>query len=205
MRYLLSCTILLLLLGTTVGMAQVIYNNASTVSESYQRGLSGVIDAQGQKNLSDSQAAINLTDARSNQIDNQVKSVNAYWEKKSVYQQHQQQEFYEIQQDRAKKLQRNALQPLTSQEFDRTTGKITWLKVLTQSQYDEYRNTLDELFRKRAVNGYLSSDDYLLAQSTNKAFRAALTAQRDDYPGPILSQITRFVLKLNREMNDNLG
>jgi hypothetical protein len=29
--------------------------------------------------------------------------------------------------------------------------------------------------------------------------------QRDEYPAPILSQMVRFVLKLDREMDDNLS
>ena len=58
--------------------------------------MSSVIQAQGQRNLSNSQAAINLTDARSNQIDNQVKSVNAFWEKKDIYDAHVQQELAAI-------------------------------------------------------------------------------------------------------------
>ena len=46
--------------------------------------VSNVIAAQGQRNLSNSQAAINLTQARSAQIDNQLKSVNAYWQKQDI-------------------------------------------------------------------------------------------------------------------------
>jgi hypothetical protein len=192
-------------LGTTAAWAQVVVNNASTAGESYARGVGGVIQAQGQKNLSDSQAAINLTDARANQINNQVNSVNAFWQKRAVYEQHLQEKNYETQQSRARKLERIGLENLTSEQFDRTTGQVTWLKVLTQSQYDENRKTLEALFQKRAENGYLSSDDYLLAQTTNKAFRDQINAQRDDYPRPILEQMNRFLVQLNREMNDNLS
>src|SRR5262245_34433251 len=87
----LSYVAALFMLGSMAATAQVIYNSASTAGEGYARGLSSVIEAQGQRNLSNSQAAINLTQARSSQIDNQVKSVNAYWEKKDIYSQRQQQ------------------------------------------------------------------------------------------------------------------
>src|SRR4051795_20495 len=83
-----------------IAQGQVIYNSASTAAEGAANGLSNVISAQGQKNVSDSQAAINLTQARSAQIDNQVKSVNAFWEKNEIYSQHQQQEFSQIQKQR---------------------------------------------------------------------------------------------------------
>ena len=55
--------------------AQVIYNSASTAAEGAANGMANVMQAQGQRNLSNSQAAINLTQARSSQIDNQVKSL----------------------------------------------------------------------------------------------------------------------------------
>lgn len=205
MRYLPFYVIVLLVLGSSVVRGQVIYNNASTAAEGYARGTGGIIQAQGQRNLNNSQAAINLTDARSSQIDNQVKSVNAFWEKKDIYNQHQQEENYKIAQRRDMLLEKNRLQPLTSQEFDRTTGQITWPKVLEQSQYDAYRNTLDELFQKRAKYGALTSDDYLAATTASKDWRTMLNTQRDVYPGPILSQMVRFVLKINRELDENLS
>lgn len=196
-----------LLLGLMVPVAagQVVYDATPTTAYgSYQRGLGGVINAQGQKNLSDSQAAINMTDARSNQIDNQVKSVNAYWEKKSIYSQHQQQQFAEIEQQRSAYMAKNALGTLNPKDFDRTTGAITWPAILAQSQYDQYRKPLDSLFKKRAYDGALSGDEYMQATTDIKEWRAAITAQKDEYPGPILDQMLRFVLKVQRELDNNL-
>src|SRR3954468_6245046 len=97
MKRILALVIALVVFGATAMKAQVIYNSASTAAEGPANGLSHVIQAQGQRNLSDSQAAINLTQARSSQIDNQVKSVNAFWEKNAIYSEHQQQQFADIQ------------------------------------------------------------------------------------------------------------
>jgi len=191
--------------GSAVATAQVIYNSSSTAGEGYQRGAASIISAQGDRNLSNSQAAINATQARSNQIDNQVKSVNAFWEKNDIYQQHLQQQNYKIEQRRDAFMAQNRVQPLTPEEFDRTTGRVTWLKVLEQPQYDKYRNTLDEMFKKRAYAGALTSDDYMAAMNASKDWRAFLNTQSGTYPGPILSQMIRFVLKLDRELKDNLG
>lgn len=185
--------------------AQVIYNSASTAAEGYANGMSNVIQAQGQKNVSDSQAAINMTQARNQQIDNQVKSVNAYWEKKGVYSEHQQQQFTQIQQQRAAYLARHGLTSLTPEEFDRSTGTVNWLKVLEQKQYDPYRLTLDKLFKQRAYVGALTGDEYIEATAACKDWRQALSKQRDVYPWPILDQMIRFVLKVNRELDENLG
>jgi hypothetical protein len=192
-------------LASTIAIGQVIYNNASTAGESYARGVSGIIQAQGQRNLNNSQAAINAEDAYSAAIDNSTKSVNAFWEQKDIYKARQQQEFAEIGRKRSEYVARHGLQPLTPEEFDRTTGQITWLKVLEQKQYDPYRNTLDQLMKKRAYQGALSGDEYMQATAASKEWRAMLAKQKDVYPQRILSQMTQFILKVSRELNDNLG
>jgi hypothetical protein len=192
-------------LASTIAIGQVIYNNASTAGESYARGVSGIIQAQGQRNLDNSQAAINAQDAYSAAIDNSTKSVNAFWEQKDIYKARQQQEFAEIGRKRSDYLARHGLQPLTPEEFDRTTGQITWLKVLEQKQYDQYRSTFDELMKKRAYQGALSGDEYMQATAASKEWRAMLAKQKGVYPPRILSQMTQFILKVSREINDNLG
>src|SRR5215213_717198 len=192
MNRILALVVALLVLGASVMKAQVIYNSASTAAEGYANGMSNVISAQGQRNLSNSQAAINLTQARSSQIDNQVKSVNAFWEKQGIYSQHQQQEFAEIQQQRQFYLSRHGLTSLTTEEFDRTSGTVNWLRVLEQKQYDEYRLPLDKLFKQRAYAGALTGDEYIEATAALKGWRAMLAKQRTVYPEQILSQMIRF-------------
>jgi len=205
MRYFPALAAALLLFGSTLAIGQVIYNNASTSGESYSRGIGGIIQAQGQRNVNNSQAAINAQDAYSMAIDNSVKSVNAFWEKKDIYNQRKQQELAQIAQKRSGYLAKHGLKSLTTEEFDRTTGQITWPKVLEQKQFDQYRNTLDELMRKRAYQGALTGDEYMQATAASKEWRAMLAKQKDVYPPQILSQMTRFVLKVTREINENLG
>src|SRR3954462_6981175 len=130
MKYQSIIALAVLLVGGSATVGQVIYNSASTAAEGYANGVSNIISAQGQKNVSDSQAAINLTQARSAQIDNQVKSVNAFWEKNEIYSQHQQQEFSQIQKQREFYLSRHGLVSLTPEEFDRASGTVNWLRVL---------------------------------------------------------------------------
>ena len=199
------CASLLIVWCASAGQAQVVVDQAATAGESYARGMSGIISAQGQKNLSDSQAAINLTDARSNQIDNQVKSVNAYWEKKGVYQQHVDAENQQIEEARQRYIARRGSLDLSTDEFDRTTGKVEWPKVLEQSLYDPYRTKLDTLFHDRAYNGMLTGDQYVEATGAYNDWRAAILKQKDQYPEPIIQQMLRFLIKVKRELDDNLS
>jgi hypothetical protein len=196
---------LLVVAGASAVTAQVIYNSASTAAEGAANGMSNIISAQGQRNLSNSQAAINLTQARSSQIDNQVKSVNAFWEKNAIYSQHQQEEFANIQKQREFYMSRHALTSLTPEDFDRASGAVNWPRVLEQKQYDQYRTVLDKLMKQRAYAGALTGDEYMEATAANKDWRAMLAKQKNVYPEQILSQMIRFILKVNREINDNLG
>lgn len=205
MKRLSASVVLFVSLLTLIAQAQVIYNSASTAGEGYQRGAASVISAQGERNLSNSQAAINLTDARSNQIDNQVKSVNAFWEKNEIYQQHVEEKLADITAKRNFYLSKHGLRSLSPDQFDRTTGQINWPKVFDQSQYDQYRNTLTELFQKRAYNGMLTGDEYMQATAASKDWRALLATQKSVYPAGVLSQMIRFILGLDRELNDSLG
>ena len=102
-------------------------------------------------------------------------------------------------------LANHGLTSLTPEEFDRTTGTILWPKVLEQSQFNPYRLTLDKLFKQRAYAGALTGDEYMEATGASKQWRALLSTQRKVYPAPILSQMIRFILKLDRELDDNLG
>ena len=205
MKYTPILAVALVGLSASAIMAQVIYNSASTAREGALNGTANVIQAQGQKNVSDSQARINNQDAYSHAIDNSVKSVNAFWEKKDIYNARVQQEMAATDQKRNMYLANHGLKSLTTDEFDRTTGTINWPKVLDQTQYDEYRRTLDKLFKQRAYAGALTGDEYMQATAANKQWRALLSTQQNVYPAPILSQMIRFILKVNRELDDNLG
>jgi hypothetical protein len=77
--------------------------------------------------------------------------------------------------------------------------------VLEQSQYDQYRKKLDELFHKRSYEGFLSSDEYMAATTAMNDWHKMMVSQKDDYPGPILDQMLKFVLSVKRELDDNLS
>jgi hypothetical protein len=197
--------LLVIVWGGSVVEAQVVVDQAATAGESYARGVSGIISAQGQANLSNSQAAINATEARSNQIDNQIKSVNAYWEKKGIYEEHVQQEMAVVEAKRERYIARRGSLDFAPEEFDRTTGTVNWPKVLQQTAYDSYRKTFDTVFHDRSYNGALTGDQYVQANTAYNDWRGAILDQKSEYPGPIIQQMLRFLIKVKRELDDNLS
>jgi hypothetical protein len=194
-----------LVLASSVAIGQVIYNSASTAAEGAANGAANVIQAAGQASLNASQARINNQDAYSKAIDNSTKSVNAFWEQKDIYNARLDQKLAGVTEKRNVYLANHGLGTLTPEQFDRTTGTVFWPRILMQPEYDEYRNTLDKLFKQRAYAGALTGEEYMQATAANKQWRALITSQKNVFPAPIISQMLNFVLRLNREMNDNLG
>lgn len=178
---------------------------SSTPVEGAQRGMADVIRSQGMNNLANSEAAINLGQARSQNIDNQVKATNAYWEKKNIYEQNMAPRRYEEHQEYQKHRARVQLKPITNKDLDPTTGAIAWQPIHKEARYSEFRDPLDELFARRAQYGELSSDDYLQAKQLIKDFRMAITANKSVYPEAPLRSSLRFLLKLDRELDANFS
>ncbi|MEM6798659.1 MAG: hypothetical protein AAF589_04025 [Planctomycetota bacterium] len=179
--------------------------HASTAAEGYARGMADAVRSQGQKNLMDSRAAINREEARSKYIDNRTKSTNAYWERRRIYEENMAEIRYERNLKRQAQRDRQMLTQLTPQQLNPTTGVVDWPALLEEEQYDEFRKPLTDLFAKRGQYGELNSADYLEAKELVREFRAAVTANKRTYPDAAVSNALRFLLKLNRELDNNLG
>lgn len=205
MKYVPIVVLGLAALGTSALTGQVIYNSASTAGEGYARGAASVIQASGQASLNASQARINNQDAYSQAIDNSTKSVNAFWEQKDIYNARLDKKLAAVTEERNTYLANHGVGTLAPEQFDRTTGTINWPRILMQPDYDQYRTTLDKLFKQRAYAGALTGDEYLQATTANKDWRTLISSQKNLYPAPIITQMIQFILRLNREMNDNLG
>lgn len=179
--------------------------HASTAAEGYARGMAEAVRAQGEKNLNDSRAAINREDARSKYLDNRVKAAETYWERRKVYDKEMAEQRYQEGQRRLDQRNRVMLKELSPDQFNLTTGAVAWPGLLKDPSYNDFRKPLDELFAKRAQYGALTSDEYLQAKELVRTWRGAVTARKASYPEAALRNALRFLLKLNRELDNNLG
>ena len=175
--------------------------HASTAAEGYQRGMADVIRSSGQANMMNAKAAGYLEEARAQYLENRYRATEVYYERRKIYDQ-------EVAAKRAKRrasvnryVQRNKILPLTSEEFDASTGEIRWPATLVEPQWDEYRIRIEELFATQAKYGALSSDEYLEALSLTKEWRRAVVAKRSEYPVRVLRDMVRFIHKLDMELD----
>ena len=169
--------------------------------------MSGIISAQGQKNVDDSQARINNQDAYSTAIDNSVKSVNAYWEKKGIYAEHVDAVNAANRAERQRYIaRRGSLDLVAGRIRSHHRRRSFGPRSCEQKIYDPFRTTLDQLFHDRSYNGALTGDQYMQATTAFNDWRAAIMdAEKTNSRTSILQQMLRFLNKVKRELDDNLS
>lgn len=181
--------------------------HSSTATGDALQGMGAAISAQGQKNLDDSMAARNMEEAYSRALDNRSKRVETYRWREDSAKQRQQQQMAEHRAEMEPWLEKKRLKALTPQQYDQTTGAVSWPMLCKDPKYKDYREKLDALLVKRATYGGLSMDEYMEVEKLIKDFRMAITAdsKKYNYPSPPVDQALRFLLSLNRELNEQFG
>ena len=111
---------------------------SATPLEGIARGLGDVIRSIGDANLSNSTAAINLTEARRRQIENQKQWTETYFAMREI---NRQQRDAEIKRQRGnpedwvRYAQAGKPRPLSNHDLDAVTGEIRWPILLTSQDF----------------------------------------------------------------------
>lgn len=158
--------------------------HSSTVEEGVQRGMADVIRSAGAANLMNSAAANNYEDARKKYIENRLQATETYFEMKRVNR-----EYRDANrpapptQDQLIRLSRSRLPDrLGPASLDPLTGRIRWPMALLAEPFAPHRQMLEAIFQERAVNGYITPDQYLAVRQETDAMMDQLRA--------IISQLT---------------
>jgi hypothetical protein len=157
---------------------------ASTAAGSALNGMAGVISAQGQRNLSNSAAAINMTQARKNEIQNQQAATDTYFNMRATNK-------AAVAAERGPKptmeqlayyAQEGAPKPLNTSQLNPVSGGLNWPSALQQPSFDAQRNEIDQLLATQARYGALNYADQTKVRKTIDAMFAQLKAQIDQIP-----------------------
>ncbi|MEN6450604.1 MAG: hypothetical protein ABFC96_08950 [Thermoguttaceae bacterium] len=134
---------------------------ASTAAGSAMNGMSSVISAQGQKNLSNSAAAINWTQAEKNEIQNRQQWTDTYFNMRATNKAATAAERGPT--PTMEQLTRWAKQgepkPLNTSQVNPVTGGLSWPSALQQQGFETQRNEIDQLLAKQARYGALNYAD----------------------------------------------
>jgi hypothetical protein len=190
-----------------MGYGQMYAETSSTVAEAYLKGMSKVIRAEGDYNLSTSQAAINAEEALRQNIQNRQALVKAYFELRKMNRDYRAAERHPgLHGDsKAKVAQVERPRLLTPAELDSQTGKVRWPKLLAANTHAENRELLDAYFAKRASGQTVGTRDMAELRSVVVAMLADLKEQLRAAPPAEYQAANEFLHSLAYEGQRPLG
>jgi len=155
-----------------------------TAAGSALNGMASVISAKGDYNLATSAAAVNMTQAERNEIQNRQMWTNAYFDMRAT--------------NRAARAAERGPNPTMAQlvriaqegvpkqispsQLDPVSGVIVWPTLLKTERYAAGRTELEQLMVKRATEGDLSFADQTKVRQTIDTMFADLKGQIRDVP-----------------------
>jgi hypothetical protein len=173
--------------------------HASTAAEGYANGVGNVMQSAGSYNLQTSQAAINMEQARSMDLDNNLKGTENYFEMRKINTAARKAEEGPglTTEDSWRIAQSNLPKRMTPVELDPVTGKIYWPMTLQAPQFERFRKQLDSLFVQReSAHGGIGYDTYMQIQDTTTAFLADLKKTINDYKAGDYVKMKNFIESL---------
>jgi len=171
---------------------------ASTVAGSSLRGMADVISAQGDYNLSTSAAAVNMTQAQKQYIQNRSAATTAYFQMQETNRQARQKMAgpKPTMEQLARIAQAGMPQPLSPGEVNQVTGQINWPSVLQTERYAAQRAELEGISATLARYGNLAYADQMKTRELILAMASQLKSQIKDIPANDYITSKNFLNKL---------
>ena len=141
-------------------------SGGSTPAGSAMNGMASVISAAGDNKLATSAAAVNMTQAQRNHIQNRQEWTNTYFAMQDTNRaaREAKRKPPPTMEQVAKMAAQGVPQPLSPSQVDPVSGKINWPSTLMQPEFDSQRKALDQVFAARTANGGLGFSDQAKAQ-----------------------------------------
>lgn len=177
-------------------------NRASTPAESYARGSADVIRSKGMAAVDASEAAINVEEARSANMDNRMKWTDTYFgmrEKNKSYRDAERRP-RASREDLYRWAKEGAPDRPTESDLDPLTGSIAWPRGLQIPALDDEREEMDELFKSRAkTGGSTQLNTVNEIRTTADDMKKTLKKHIKDMPTSDYLASTKFLEGLNYE------
>ncbi len=175
--------------------------HASTAAEGYARGMADVIRSQGQYNLMNSQAAVNMTQAQRQAIENQKLWTDTYFRMRETNAEYRAKNRRPTptREDWIRYAQAGKPARLSPGELDTVNGTIHWPSLLDTSTFASYRTELEKLFAERAQAGSMDGDSVIRTRQITQAMLQDLKGQISDVPSSEYLRARRFIESLAYE------
>ncbi len=143
-------------------------SGGGTVAGSAMTGMANAISAKGNYNLSTSAAAVNMTQAEKNSIQNAQLRTDTYFQMRATNRAAQKAEAGPppTMEEIARIAREGAPRPVTAQQMNPMTGQINWPAALQQDVFAPQRQDLEQIVTKQVKYGGLSFTDQMQARKT---------------------------------------
>jgi hypothetical protein len=175
------------------------YGYGGGTAASYNmNGMANMISAKGSYNLQSSQAAINMTQAQSQEIANHQQYTNTYFQMRETNRAYTEKE--RGPHPTAEQLARIAAdgvpKPISPGEMDPVSGSLAWPDLLQDDQFEGDRAQVEKLVAKQASQGRLGFSDQKLARETIDNMFDELKAEIRDVPPQQYTSARSFLQSL---------
>ena len=148
------------------------------------QGMSQVISSAGQYNLATSAAAVNMTQAESNQLKNNVQGVQTFWQMRDIGAAERAKERGpRLTPEQLARIARDgAPRGLSASQIDPVTGVLYWPSALQDANFQSQRSTVDEYTAKWVKYGALDYADQRQVRENIDAMFDSLKSQITSIP-----------------------
>ncbi len=155
------------------------YGGGQTPEGAALQGMSQVISAAGQYNLATSAAAVNMTQAESNQLRNNVQGVQTFWQMREIGRAEREKERGPrlTPEQLARMARDGAPRGLTTSQIDPVSGVVYWPSALQQATFQAQRTPVDELAAKWVKYGALDYNEQKVIRENIDSMFDGLKAQ----------------------------
>jgi hypothetical protein len=167
----------------------------STVAGDAMQGMSSVISARGDAALSASAAAVNLTQADKQLIQNQQAATDTYFQMRQTNRAARAVERGPaLSMEQLAKIAHDGVpKPLSSAQFDPVNGHLNWPGPLQHDAFASHRAQLDELMTQQARYGNLTYTDQTKVRKTVNDMFKALKRNINEIPTPDYTSARSFL------------
>jgi hypothetical protein len=157
---------------------------ASTVAGSSLNGMASVISAKGDYNLSTSAAAVNMTQAQKQEIENRGAATNTYFQMRQTNKQARAaEEGPRATVEQIARIAKDGLpKPLSPGEINQVTGQINWPSALQMEGFAAQRSEVDGLSANHAKYGTLGYADQMKLRELINGMAKQLKSRINDLP-----------------------
>jgi hypothetical protein len=170
----------------------------STAAGSSMTGMANVISAKGDYNLSTSAAAVNMTQAEKQNLENRQQYTKTYFEMRETNRQARAAEAgpRPTAEQLARMAKEYAPKPLSPSEMNSVTGKLNWPDVLQSDSFAGSRKQLESLLGSYSQMGALNYSDKTKVRTVINGMAKQLKGMIRDIPGPDYTTSKSFLQSL---------